>query len=294
MIPTPRWFRLTLLGFLALPSAARPEPARAPGEEAAALAFTATSRVGFDDPENPELSGRVSLQESALSAPIAHAEFEGLTLAAGVVAGWTRLEFRGHPDLDTEDLYGLAAVLAAARPAESGWGWSALAMPGFYSDFRSGRTGEGKVFLYGTADYAFSPAWRAQLGLAFDTAFGDPAVYPVGGAVWQATDTLAVRLLLPSPSVYWAPSDRWGLFAFAQPAGDRWIVDDDDSGEQEFLIEAWRAGLGAECRLWRAAWLRLAAGLEFDRRYEARNGGQTLLDDRVDDAAFLSAALVIY
>ncbi|HPJ58019.1 MAG TPA: hypothetical protein PLK81_10275 [Kiritimatiellia bacterium] len=256
MISTPRWFRLTLLGFLALPSAARPEPARAPGEEAAALAFTATSRVGFDDPENPELSGRVSLQESALSAPIAHAEFEGLTLAAGVVAGWTRLEFRGHPDLDTEDLYGLAAVLAAARPAESGWGWSALAMPGFYSDFRSGRTGEGKLFLYGTADYAFSPAWRAQLGLAFDTAFGDPAVYPVGGAVSQATDTLAVRLLLPSPSVYWAPSDRWGLFAFARPAGDRWIVDDDQSGEQEFLIEAWRAGLGAECRLWQAAWLR--------------------------------------
>jgi hypothetical protein len=294
MIPPPPWFRLALLVALALPAAARPEPARAPGEEAAALAFTATGRVGFDDPDNPELSGRVSLQEAALSAPLAHAGFEGLTLAAGVVAGWTRLEFHGHPNLDTEDLYGLAAVLAAARPAESGWGWSALAMPGFYSDFRSGRTGEGKVFLYGTADYAFSPAWRAQLGLAFDTAFGDPSLYPVGGAVWQPSDSLAVRLLLPSPSVYWAPSNRWGFFAFAQPAGDRWIVDDDQSGEQEFLIEAWRAGLGAECRLWRAAWLRLAAGLEFDRRYEASDGGQTLLDDRVDDTPFLSVALVLY
>lgn len=271
------------------------EATRTPGEEAAALSYLVTDRVAFDDPENADHSGQVSLQESALSVPFASIERHSVTLAAGAWVGWTRLDFRDHPDLDTEDLYGLAALFMAARPApETGWGWSALAMPGFTSDFRSGRTGEGKVFLYGTAEYAFSPAWRAQGGLAFDTAFGDPSVYPVGGLVWQPSETLVLRLLLPSPTIYWAPSDRWGFFAFAQPAGDRWIINDDESGDQEFLIEGWRAGLGTECRVWGDLWLRLAAGLEFDRRYEVRDGGRALLDDQVDDAAFLSAAIVLY
>lgn len=286
------WGLACLLLAAAAPAAAA--GTRAPGEESAAVSYLATGRVGFDDPENPELSGRVAVQESAAALPLAHRKFGGIDLAAGAWAGWTRLDFRGHPEMTSEDLYGLAAILAAARPAESGWGWSALAMPGFYSDFRDGRTGEGKILLHAAADYAFSPAWRAQLGLAYDTSFGDPALYPVGGAVWQATDALSVRLVLPAPSVYWAPNDAWGFFVNAQPAGDRWIVDDDADGEWTFLIECWRAGLGIERRLWRDAWVRLSGGWEFARRYEARADDRRWLDDDVDDAAFASLAVVVY
>lgn len=286
---------LALSVWIAATAWAAPEnAARAPGEESAVISYLATSRVDFDDPENPALSGRVAIQESALSAPLAHKKFGAVSLAAGAWAGWTRLDFRDHPDLDAEDLYGLAAILAAARPAESGWGWSALVLPGFYSDFRSGRTGEGKILLHAAADYVFSAKWRAQLGLAYDTAFGDPALYPVGGLVWQATDALALRFVLPAPSAYWAPAEDWGFFANLQPAGDRWIVDDDADGEQEFLIECWRAGLGCERRLRGDVWLRLAGGLEFERRYEARDGARLVLDDEVDDAAFLSVAVVLY
>ncbi len=294
----PRTFALLLLSALALPAPAlEPDskPDRAPGNEIAFASFTATGRVDFDDPTDPALSGHVSLQESALSLPLAQTEFNGISLAAGAWAGWTRLDFQGHPDLDAEDLFGLAAAFMAEHPAPvDGWGFSAFLLPGFYSDFHSGRTGEGKILLHAAAEYAFSPAWRAQLGLAYDTAFGDPSLYPVGGLVWQPSDSLALRLLLPAPSLYWSPSPHWSLFAFAQPAGDRWIVDDDQSGEQEFLIEAWRAGLGTEWHLWSGFWLRLAGGLEFDRRYEALDNGRTLLDDQIDDASFLSIALVLY
>ncbi len=268
--------------------------ARAPGEESAAISYLATGRVDFDDPENPDAAGEVSLQESALFVPLAHQEIGGVALAAGAWAGWTRLDFRNHPELGSEDLYGLAAFLAAEASRPAGWGWSAMALPGFYSDFRSGRTGEGKILFHVAAEYAFSAAWRAQLGLAYDTAFGDPALYPVGGLIWQATDDLAVQLVLPSPSAYWAPAEDWGFFASLQPAGDRWVVDDDEAGEQTFLIESWRAGLGLERRLGGPLWLRLAGGVEFDRRYEARSGGETLLDDAVDDAGFLTVAVVLY
>jgi hypothetical protein len=269
--------------------------ARTPGQEVAIAGYTAAGRVDFKDPENPSLSGRVSLQEAVWMAPLTAKEAGKITLAAGAWAGWTRLDFQGHPELDTEDLYGLAAMLAAVRPvAERGWGWSVLAMPGFTSDFRSGRTGEGKVLLHAMAEYAVAEAWTVQAGLAYDTAFGDPAVYPVGGLIWRAAESLSVNLLLPAPSVVWTPSERYGFFAVVQPAGDRWRVEDEEAGEQVFLIESWRTGVGAECRVWGPAWLRVAGGLDLARRYEVRSGGRALLDEEVDDTWFVSVALAVY
>ncbi|NLG35309.1 MAG: hypothetical protein GX548_08140 [Lentisphaerae bacterium] len=269
--------------------------AHMPGEETAVAGYTVTGRVDFDDPEDPALSGRVVLQEAGLMTPLAATERGGITLAAGAWAGWTRLDFQGHPELDAEDLYGLGVLAAAGHPAaEGGWGWSVLAMPGFTSDFRSGRTGEGKVLLHAAAEYAFSGAWKVQAGLAYDTAFGDPAVYPAGGVVWRAGESLSVNLLLPSPSVVWTPSERWGIFVFAQPAGDRWRVEDDEAGEQVFLMESWRAGAGAEWRVWGPAWLRVAGGMDLARRYEVRSGGRTVLDEEVEDTWFASAALAVY
>ena len=264
------------------------------GMESAAVGYTATGEVEFEDPENPELTGEVALQEAALMTPLAHTEAGPVSLAGGALAGWTRLDFSGYPGLDTEDLYGVAAFLAAMQPAETGWGWSATVIPGFYSDFRSGRTGEGKVGLYGTVEYPFTSTLRGQLGVAYDTAFGDPGVYPLGGLIWQATETVSVNLLIPSPSVYWSPSDRWGVFALAQPAGDRWIINDDTAGEQVFLIESWRAGLGAEYNVWGPVWLRLAGGVDFDRRYEVRSDDNTLFDEDVDDTGYVTIALAIY
>lgn len=212
------------------------DAARMPGEETAMAGYTVTGRVDFDDPEDPALSGRVVLQEAGLVTPLAATERGGITLAAGAWAGWTRLDFQGHPELDAEDLYGLG-VLAAA---------------------------------------------------------GHPAVYPAGGVVWRAGESLSVNLLLPSPSVVWTPSERWGIFVFAQPAGDRWRVEDDQAGEQVFLMESWRAGAGAEWRIWGPAWLRVAGGMDLARRYEVRSGGRTVLDEEVEDTWFASAALAVY
>jgi hypothetical protein len=268
--------------------------ARAPGDEVAAASWLATGTVDFDDPENPEVSGRVSLQEAVLMAPLAGWERGGWTVAVGAWAGWTRLDFAGHPELDAEDLYGLAAFAALSRPVSGGWGASLLAMPGFTSDFRSGRTGEGKLLLHGTVDYPFGERWTARVGLAYDTAYGEPRLYPVGGMVWRPAEQISVNLVMPSPFVSWTPTDRWGVFVLMQPAGDRWIVDDDEAGEQVFVIESWRAAAGVEWRVAGPAWLRLSGGVDFDRRWEARSGGRVLLEDDVDDTWQVSAAIVVY
>lgn len=116
----------------------------------------------------------------------------------------------------------------------------------------------------------------------------------MGGVVWIPSAAWSLRTVLPAPSVAWTPAEDIGLFAFVQPAGDRWVVSDDDTGRQVFRIESWRAGLGAERRLWRSVWLRVAGGLDFARSYEARQEDRVLLDDDVNDTWFAALALVLY
>ncbi len=264
-----------------------------PGDEVAALTFLNTGRVSFKDPDDPALEGRVRLQESSVMAPLAQWPVGDVSFAAGMWAGWTRLDFTGYPGLETEDLYGLALLAYAERPIRGNWGWLAMLMPGYFTDFHKGRTGEGKMVAHAAADYRFSSKLRLNIGAAYDTAFGDPQVYPVGGVVWKMSDDWTLRLVLPSPAVQWRPGSKMSLFAFVNPAGDRWIVDDEKEGEQVFLIELWRAGVGAEWRLWKSLWLRAAGGMEFGRRYEVRSGGDTLLDETVDDTWFGSVSLVV-
>ncbi len=276
--------------------AAEPEAERphAPGDEIAGLSFTATGPVRFEDPDDPALSGDVSVQESGLQVPFAEMPVGTASLAAGGWAGWTRLDFSGYPNLEAENLYGLALFLAASRLPETGWGWTVLVMPGFYTDFRDGHTGDGKMVFHAAAEYPFSPAFTLNLGVAYDTSFGEPQAYPVGGVIWRILDELTLRLMVPAPSLYWAPASDLGLFALLQPAGDRWIINDETDGDQVFLIESWRAGLGAEHRVWKDLWLRLAGGMDFDRHYEARSGDRSLLAADVDDTWFASVSLVVY
>lgn len=265
-----------------------------PGEEIASLSYLGTGSVEFEDPEDAAKGGEVSLQEAALSAPLGEAKIGGISLVGGAWAGMTRLDFRGHPELGAEELYGIAAIAALSKESDVGWSWAAMAMPGFYGDFRSGRTGEGKMLLHAVAERPLGAGWKAQIGLAYDTAFGDPALYPVGGAIWKGGGGWTVNAVFPSPSAHWSQGGRWGFYVAAQPAGDRWIVDDEKDGEQVFRIESWRAGAGAEARIWGTVWLSAFAGREFARSYEAKSGDRMLFEEDVDDAWFASIALAAY
>jgi hypothetical protein len=276
--------QLSVLATAALAAAAA-EPAPLPGEEIAAMSFLTTGETRFEDSRDPALVGRVRLQEAALLAPFAAVPVGPVTLAAAGWAGQTRLDFEDYPGLGTEDLRGAAFVLAADRPATNRWGWSAVAMPGYY--------GEARFMAQALARCRLSAAWRVELGAAWDDAFGDPQLFPVGGAVWRPADEFAVQLRFPAPALNWAPTENLGLAAFLRPAGDRW-VDHDDGDEWVFVLEGWRAGLGLEHRVWKRLRLRLAGGAEFERRYEAERAGRTELDGDAEDTWFAEATLAVY
>jgi hypothetical protein len=261
-------------------------PVWAPGDETAALACLTTDEVRFEDPLDPAVSGRVAVQETSLFVPFAAAAAGPATLAAGAWAGWTRLDFAGVPGLGTEDLYGAALTLMAESTATPPWSWHVVLMPGYY--------GEARILAQAGLRRRLSDTWRLELGAAYDDAFGDPQLFPAGGAVWTPAAAFSARLLFPAPALHWRPARNLGLSVFLQPAGDRWRDQSDGDNDWVYLIEGWRAGLALEQRLWKTLWLRLAGGPEFARRYEVKNHGVIELDENVDDTGFVAVSLVLY
>ena len=261
------------------------EVAHAPGMEIAGFTFLATGETGFESPSEPAPGGQVRIQETTFLTPVTGMTAGPVSLGVAGWAGWTRFDFQDVPGLGTEDLYGAATALLVEQPAGQNWGWNAMVMPGYF--------GEARFMAQAQAVRRVTDAWRLELGMAFDDAFGDPQLFPVGGAVWRATDTLALNLLFPSSSICWSPVRHLSLFAFLQPAGNRW-VDHDDEGKWIYVIEGWRAGLGIEPRLWKRLWLRLEGGGELARRYEVHHYQTLELDEDVDDTWFARAALVVY
>ncbi len=260
------------------------EPRAAPGEEPAGVSYLATDATAFKDPYDPGRTARVRIQEAAVQAPLAAFAAGSATWGLAGWAGWTRLDFQDYPGLGAEDLRGAALGLFADQPAADRWGWSAAVMPGYF--------GEARLMAQGLVRRRLSPAWRLELGAAWDDAFGEPRLFPVGGAVWEAPGGFALRLRFPASSAHWAPTENLGLFALVAPAGNRWVTRD-GGDEWIFVLEGWRAGLGAEGRLWRNLWVRIAGGREFARRYEAERDGRTELDEDVAEAWFASVALVV-
>jgi hypothetical protein len=287
-----RWKQIlgaALLGALHAATGAAAEteaPAWAPGEELATLSFLATDKVRFEDPLDPAISGSVAVQETSLFLPFAATAAGPATLAAGAWAGWTRLDFAGVPDLGTEDLYGAALTLMAESSATQLWSWHVVLMPGFY--------GEARLMAQAGLRRRLADTWRLELGAAYDDAFGEPQLFPAGGAVWRPADTFTARLLFPASALHWRPARNLGLSVFLQPAGDRWRDKSDGDNDWVYLIEGWRAGFGLEQRLWKNLWLRLAGGPEFARRYEVKNHGNLELDEEVDDTWFAALSLVAY
>jgi Domain of unknown function (DUF6268) len=267
---------------------------RCVGDEAGALSFVATGRVPVSDPSNEEASGEVSMLKTSLWMPFGQKDVGSFQFAAGIGVGWTRFEFDGFAGIHSEDLTSIGAPFLISRPVDEDWGGFISLMPVWNSDLQSGHSLGAKLVFHSAVEVPLNPTLRLSMGVAYDTAFGKNRWYPVGGVIWAIRPDLEMRMVLPSPTLYWTPSQDWGLFALAMPAGNQWSVFDEDKEEMVFQTESWRVGLGAERHLRGPCWLRLAGGMDINRQYEFSRDDVTEWESDVGDTWFVSAALVLY
>jgi len=282
---------LVLLGVLACAASGE---TRGLEEELGSLSFVAIGSVDISDPSNPSDTGQVESYETVLWTPLAGMEIGNTEIAVGGWASWTRFEFDHFPGEQSEDLYSIGLPLFLAHSFEDGWSGFVSVMPMLNSDLKSEHSADGKVLFHSGIEMPMMEKLRLTLGVAYDSAFGEDRWYPMGGVIWSVSPEVEIKFVLPSPSVYWTPSEDWGFFALVAPAGDQWSLYDENDGEMVLQTESWRFGLGAERRILGPCWLRMATGLDMERKYEFSRDETTMWKSDVEDTWFASVALVLY
>ena len=161
-------------------------------------------------------------------------------------------------------------------------------VPGIHSDFEDVDEDDFSIHASAVGSFAQSAAVRWIFGIGFGEEFGDPTAYPIGGVIWQATDSILARLVFPNPRVSYNVSDDLNFFIAGEPTGGEWNVGEDDESF-DLQQKGYRVGLGTEYQVTDGGFLYIMAGVEASRELQVAKDEEELFDDDIDldDAAFV-------
>ncbi|MBN2054401.1 hypothetical protein JW905_05740 [bacterium] len=264
-----------------------------PGDPAACFSWTYVGETDFDDPAIPgEADGGIRIGEVSVMALLPMFEPDGWTIGIGITGDWYRFTFPDRDDITGVDAYAIGVPVFAALNTGRWELWTSI-LPGLFSDFRDLGGADFKTQFHCLAGYSVCSTLALSLGLAYDSAFGAHKMYPIGGAVWEPSPRLSVRLVLPEASCMWLAADGLLLTVAIQPAGGEWHMydEEDNTVDYGFREESWRSGLSCEVRLAGPLWLQVAGGLDFARTYRIEGSGTELLSSNAGDTWFMRMML---
>ncbi len=263
-----------------------------PSDPYAFAMYTYIGEADLKEADTGQSDSRARMHEWEGLAALPYWNAGAHTLLAGAGVKYNRFEFQ-NLDLGDENVYALRLPLDYIHDAGGDWMFWGNVTPGLFSDLEGLNRDDYKTQLHGMALYRWLPQLHLAAGLAYDSAFGDDDLYPLGGLIWRAHSQWLVSLILPAPAVAWRPHRKLLVYADARPAGDKWNVRvDGEPGDFDFKLECWRIGAGLEYNLSGALWMHLGGGMEIDRRYEVSNSAGELYKSDVDDAWFCRAGLL--
>ena len=199
----------------------------------------------------------------------------------GVDLSLDRIKVQSGPFRD-QDVVRLTPVAAWMRQVNRNNLVAAFAAPIFSKEVRSG--GE-----WGTGGYAgvVGLHWRSDTmqwvyGAVYENSFGRDRFYPYLGLQWNPHPRLSVSLVIPWPTITYAPGEDWILQMGISPGGSSW-VSRQDRYEVTESFGSWNLAAGLGRRLYGHFWLVGSAGLAGLRawqlgeddsalRYEAKPG----------------------
>lgn len=191
-------------------------------------------------------------------------------------------------DRDDFDVYKLRLPIGYAFQATENIPVVVGLVPGIHSDFEDVDGDDFAIHADAVGSYAQSAALTWVFGVGFGEEFGDATAYPIGGAIWQATDSITARLVFPNPNITYSVSDALNLFIAGEPTGGEWNVGEDDDSF-DLQQTGYRVGLGGEYQISDGGWLYIMAGVESERELQVAKDEEELFDDEIelDDNAFV-------
>jgi len=259
-----------------------------------AASFTGVPESGF---EFPELGSEVQSREYRLVLGLFEFDLGEVGLDLGADYQYTRYEYVGIEGRN-RDLHRLQVPIGFDYRNRR-WQLGGFVAPGvstssnIMKDLFDAGSGDDIIVtarLEGTTQAGEHLHWLA--GLAYDRAFGQPAPYPVFGALYGPNETLTFRLAFPDPAIRYAPSQRQRLTVRLFPAGHAWHVFSEELNDDfDYEVEAWRARATWSLGFKNMIWLDLSAGYAFNRRHEFVDDRGRAIAVNTEDQFFASIGL---
>lgn len=211
----------------------------------------------------------------------------------GAVPCVSYTQFRSQTEeIDGRGVTAFYLPVGGACQSDSGRQWGGFAMPCFYSPFAD----DGKWatdFMAGAVGRSFSgdsAVW--YYGLVYDRSFGADAFYPYLGYTFQWDRHWLLSLVMPWPTISYAPNDRFLVRAGALPAGATWKLKGEGSNTQAIgSVGGWDIGIYTSTRVSRLLWLDIGAGFSGLRSLRIENSGELTFEQNLSREPFFSVAL---
>jgi hypothetical protein len=244
-------------------------------------------RYTYSAPSDGDLEDEVSQHEFAagIMFPWLTVEDNGFNAAIG---GFYQANVWSFDDdgVDDFDLHKIGVHGTVGVPVDQQWAVRGGYSIGVQSDFEHVDEEDVRLYAHAMGIYVQSATLQYALGVGFGEEFGEPEAYPIGGVRWQASEALLLNLMFPSPTVSYALSEDWTLFAAGQPTGGEWNVGEEDA-EFDLQIRGYRVGAGAEYQIVPGGWLYAMVGGEGGREVSVAVDDEEIVEDYdLDENAF--------
>jgi hypothetical protein len=194
--------------------------------------------------------------------------------------------------LADQDVYSFNLPVGVVWQTPGGTQWGVLGMPCFSSPM----TPEGDWaddFMAGVGGRRFSgdrSVW--YYAIAYDYDFGANWVIPYVGYTHVIDPSWVFSLILPWPSISYAPSDSFYISLGVLPSGAAWSLrGEGDNSQAMSSLGGWDLGLYSHWRIANALWLSVGSGVSGLRSLEIENGDQVTFDQHLSSEPFVSVAI---
>ncbi len=195
----------------------------------------------------------------------------------------------GSADTDVDSFY---LPVGGIWQAANGKQWGGFAMPIFNSSF-SGDGDGGTDFMGGVLGRSFSgqkSIW--YYGLVYDYSYGGNFYYPYLGYSYVADPQWVISLVMPWPTVTYAPSDRLYFSVGVLPSGANWVMDQEGSDTKvSSSFGGWDLGTYCGWRLTKLLWVTAGVGFSGLRSLQVDEDGELAFEQNLSREPFVSLSL---
>jgi hypothetical protein len=241
----------------------------------------------FVSSSNPNLNGSFAEQQASVGAVLPAYVCGANLLMAGLNTDYTLFNFKNSAQPDSQ-LWTLMPLAGYLRQIGDKSQLAAFGAPIFTSSLNGGTPWNVNVYSGILGAYYPNDKWTWLYGGIYENSFGQSYGYPYLGFNWIPDPHWNVSMVIPWPSISYAPNDRVFFQIGAESGGADFLLNRNGQ-EASAVFGSYNLMAGAGFRLTKFLWRHAAAGASGFRSIDISQDGVGFKTDIKKSAVFMIA-----